>query len=206
MGIKIGDTREIDLLDSINDENAINFKVGNKFAELTENIVKTKGSPQLKFTNLSNNKEYYIREKFNFYEGQLTVGFYTALVIFSVYNFLGISPTHYTKINQKVEGSLFPLVFDYNQDIKGVEIKDFQAWMKPVMEGVTFNFTINLSKKIPNFQLVILNEIFDLEWVASDAYGEAYAIKGGDIVEDLYNELDTIKGQTINVAFKEKEA
>jgi len=64
MGIKIEDTREINLLDSINNENAINFKVGSKFIELTEDIKKTKGSPQLSFTRLSDNKIFYIKELF----------------------------------------------------------------------------------------------------------------------------------------------
>lgn len=68
MGIKIGDTREIELLDSIKNEDAINFEVGNKFIELTEDILKTNGSPLLKFTNTSN-IEYYIREYFTAEQG-----------------------------------------------------------------------------------------------------------------------------------------
>ena len=62
MGIKIGDTREIELLDAIKNPSAINFKVGNKYAELTDDITKTNGSPQLKFSK--NGNEYYIREIF----------------------------------------------------------------------------------------------------------------------------------------------
>ena len=60
--IKIGNTREIELLDAIKNPSAINFKIGNKFAELTEDISKTNGSPLLKFSKGGN--EYYIREKF----------------------------------------------------------------------------------------------------------------------------------------------
>ena len=60
--IKIGNTREIELLDAIKNPSAINFKVGNKYAELTDDITKTNGSPQLKFSK--NGNEYYIREKF----------------------------------------------------------------------------------------------------------------------------------------------
>ena len=69
MGIKIGDTREIELLDAIKNPSAINFKIGDKYAELTTNIGKTNGSPQLKFSKDGNG--YYIREIFqvsgNFY-------------------------------------------------------------------------------------------------------------------------------------------
>jgi len=60
--IKIGNTREIELLDAIKNPSAINFKVGNKYAELTDDITKTNGSPLLKFSK--NGNEYYIREIF----------------------------------------------------------------------------------------------------------------------------------------------
>lgn len=62
--IKINGTREIKLLPSIRDINAKNISFGNEFAELTEDISKTLGKPQLRFTDVSDNKEYYIREIF----------------------------------------------------------------------------------------------------------------------------------------------
>lgn len=60
--IKIGDTRKIELLDAIKNPSAINFKIGDKYAELTDDITKTNGSPQLSFTK--DGVISYIREIF----------------------------------------------------------------------------------------------------------------------------------------------
>ena len=69
--IKIGNTREIELLDAIKNPSAINFKIGDKYAELTDDIGKTNGNPLLKFSKDGN--EYYIREIF-IRSGSFSVG------------------------------------------------------------------------------------------------------------------------------------
>lgn len=67
MSIKItkdNSTREIELLSSIKNPDALNFKFGNEYAELTADLNKTNIGKKLKFTKIATNKEYYIREKF----------------------------------------------------------------------------------------------------------------------------------------------
>lgn len=69
MSIKItknNSTREIELLPSIKNPDAFHFKFGNEYAELTTDLSKTNAGKKLKFIEIATNKEYYIKEKFEF--------------------------------------------------------------------------------------------------------------------------------------------
>lgn len=55
-------SRSIELLDTVNDANAINVNIGNYFAELTTDVSLAGDTPRLKFTK--NGTDYWIRETF----------------------------------------------------------------------------------------------------------------------------------------------
>lgn len=138
--IVIDDTREIELLDAVKNPDAINFKFGDKFAELTNDLSKTNGSPQLKFSKDSN--EYYIREIFevsgSFYNSGSFVGG-TTLDITSRFPFFDK--------NTKIKALRTDLVFSTTHNVP--ETGDFS---KKVLE--TSGFVIYIQRRGGTMQMV----------------------------------------------------